>query len=141
MKSLITITALLTLLTGCGSKPVDSKPARAELIGEWQSTGLPSGFVRDVGSDAGASSTLSIHDNGSFTARFFPQRSPYRYIDFTGAWELADPSVTPSGSWSIEVQGNHLQCRSEDGQLVLRYTISGKDNYLVEYKKKHKPSD
>ena len=135
MKILITITTLIASLTCCGSKPVDSKPARNELVGEWNSTGFPAGFVRDAGGAASGIASISIKNDGSFSAIHFPQRDPYRYVNLNTTWELADPSITPSGSWSIEAQGEHLQCRKKGSQLILRYTISGKDNYSVEYKK------
>ena len=43
--------------------------------------------------------------------------------------------MTPSGSWSIEFDGNFLQCRRNEAQLELRFLISGKDELSVTYKK------
>lgn len=136
MKKLITIATLVGSLTCCGSKPVDSKPARDELVGEWQSEGFPDGFVREAGNSGGSPSRISIKNDGSFSATLFPQRDPYRYVNLNGIWELSDPSMTPSGSWSIYGGGEHFQCRKDGSQLLLRYTISGMDNYSVDYKKK-----
>ncbi|MGJ8634469.1 MAG: hypothetical protein ACSHX7_11180, partial [Luteolibacter sp.] len=56
--------------------------------------------------------------------------------------------MTPPGSWSLELSGNFLQCRKNGQGLVLRYVISGKDGYHVDFVRKvatfkwlqHKPS-
>jgi len=149
MKILIVAVSLISALTSCGSKPVTSEPANVEIIGEWECSEFPRGFVAKAGSETNRpTSIILIQNDGSFSARSFPQREPYRYEDFDGGWELADPSITPSGSWSIEFQGNHLQCRRDGSELVLRYTIDGMDEYSVEYTKKQnklatprKPSD
>lgn len=151
MKKLIATAILIVALTSCGSEPVSSEPAKTELIGEWECAELPDGFIREVGSKpTNPISRISIREDGGLSASNFPVRSPYRLIDIDGAWGLSDPSVTPSGAWSVEFQGHHLQCRRQGGELVLRCTISGKDNYSAEYKKKQnkpematprKPSD
>ena len=136
MKGLIAVTALMAILPCCGSKPSNSKPSQTEITGHWECTQFPEGFIRQVGSNTtNPISSLSIRDDGSISARSFPARSPYRFIDIDGTWEIAEPSMTPSGSWSVEFQGQHLQCRRNGDHLVLRYTISGKDNYSVEYQK------
>ena len=151
MKKLIATAALIVAFTSCGSEPVSSEPARSEVIGEWECAEFPDGFIRAVGGKvANPISRISIRDDGSLSASNFPVRSPYRFMDIDGVWGLSDPSITPSGAWSVGFQGHHLQCRRQGGELVLRCTIGGKDNYSAEYKKKQnkaqmatprKPSD
>ncbi len=151
MKKLIAVAALASALLSCNSKPVSLKPKRTEITGDWECTDFPNSFVTKVGgSGVEPVGTISIRDDGSIAASNFPDRDPYRFVDITGAWELVNPSITPSGLWSVEFQGNHLQCYRNSGQLILRYTISGKDEYFADYKKKpnkqqmatpRKPSD
>ena len=141
MKLLIATAALIVVFTSCGSEPVSSEPARSEVIGEWECADLPDGFIREVGSTvANPISSISIREDGGLSASNFPVRSPYRFMNIEGGWGLSDPSITPSGAWSVEFQGHHLQCRRLGGELVLRLTISGKDNYSAEYKKKQNKS-
>ena len=133
----LTFGTLIVALLIFGSLPVSSQPEKSEIVGEWECTDLPEGFVRQVDNKIGNPiGRISIRDDGGLSASNFPQRSPYRLVDVDGVWELADPSMTPTGAWSVEFQGEHLQCRRGVRQLILRYTISGKDNYYAVYKKK-----
>ena len=142
MKTLIAVAALIGALSSCGSKPVSSEPARTEITGEWECSDFPTGFVSEVGgSIADPVGTISIRGDGSISASNFPGRDPYRFVEITGVWELADPTITPTGSWSVEFQGNHLQCRRSGEQLILRNTISGKNGYFADYKKKPNKSE
>jgi hypothetical protein len=137
MKILIATVTIIAALTSCGSKPVSSEPRRSEVIGEWECSELPDGFIREAGSKiANPTSKISIREDGSLSASNFPVRSPYRFVDINCVWGLSDPSITPSGTWSVEMQGHHLQCRRQSKELVLRLTISGKDNYFAYYKKR-----
>ncbi|MEM9237662.1 MAG: hypothetical protein AAGB14_12865 [Verrucomicrobiota bacterium] len=119
-----------------GSGPLRSEPERSEIVGEWECADLPRGFIAQLDKTGSGISKISIRDDGSLSASNFPQRSPYRLIDIDGAWSLSDPSITPSGAWSVEFQRKHLQVRRQLGRLVLRYSISGKDNYYADYVKR-----
>jgi hypothetical protein len=138
--NLLAFVPIFALLTGCGSKLVADKPAPNEIVGVWECSEFPSGFLREVGSaDGTRMSQLAIRDDGTCTASNFPQRTPYRFIDVAiSSWTLTDPSMTPSGAWSIEFDGNFLQCRRAGEHLELRYLISGKDEYSVNYKRQNK---
>ncbi len=141
MKKLIAVVTLTfgTLIVALifGSLPVSSQPVKSEIVGEWECTDLPEGFVQQVDNKIGNPiGRITIREDGGLSASSFPQRSPYRLVDVDGVWELTDPSMTPTGTWSVEFQGEHLQCRRGVRQLILRYTISGKDNYYAVYKKK-----
>ena len=117
-----------------------AKPAPNEIVGVWECKEFPAGFLREVGNAVGTRvSQIVIRDDGTCTASKFPQRTPYRFIDAaTSSWTLIDPSMTPSGVWSVEFDGNFLQCRRAGKHLQLRYFISGKDEYSVNYKKQNK---
>ncbi len=113
------------------------KPSLIEIVGVWECSEFPSGFLRQAGSvDDTPMSRITIRDDGTCTASHFPQRTPYRFIDVANSsWALTDPSITPSGAWSIEFNGNFLQCRRAGEHLELRYLISGKGEYSVNYKR------
>ena len=113
------------------------KPARDEVVGVWECSEFQPGFLRGDGSTDGARiSRIVIRDDGTCSASNFPQRTPYRFIDIDHAsWVLRDPSMTPSGAWSVEFNGEFLQCRRTRKDIELRYTISGKDEYSVNYKR------
>jgi hypothetical protein len=124
---------VFAVVAGCGSKPAVDRPDRTEIVGVWECSEFPAGFVSKVGT---RKSSITIRDDGTCSASNFPQRSPYRFIDAgRSTWRLIDPSMTPSGSWSIEFDGNFLQCRRNGAQLELRFLISGKDELSVTYKK------
>ena len=119
-----------------GSGPVRSKPEKSEIVGEWECVDLPEGFISQLDGAGGHISRISFREDGTLTTSNFPQRSPYRLVDIDSVWSLSDPSITPSGAWSVEFQMEHLQFRRHLGRLVLRYSISGKDNYYANYKKR-----
>lgn len=136
MKLAIAILVAATL-TGCGSKPVDDMPDEMEIVGVWECSDIPSGFLTTDGVAAESqTSQISIREDGTCSVSNFPQRSPYRFIAVTGSsWTFADPSMTPGGGWSVEFDGNFLQCRRNGDALELRYLISGKDGYSVTYQR------
>jgi len=125
--------AVFTVVVGCGSKPAVDRPDRTEIVGVWECSEFPASFVSEAGT---RKSSITVRDDGTCSASNFPQRSPYRFIDAANStWRLIDPSMTPSGSWSIEFDENFLQCRRNGAQLELRYLISGKDELSVNYKR------
>ena len=126
----------IAVLTSCESKPVVDEPEAGEIVGVWECSKFPSGFLAKVRADAGTQkSVIVIREDGTCTASNLPQRSPYRLIDMpSSSWTLTDPSMTPSGAWSVEFDGHFLQCRRIGDQLELRYVIRGKDEYSVSYK-------
>ena len=126
----------LAALTGCDSRPVASKPHDHEITGVWVCSDFPSGFLAKakVG-PASPTSKIEIRKDGSCSASNMPQRDPYRFVDVSSSWTLTDPSMTPSGTWSVELGGNFLQCRRKGDDLELRYLISGMDEYSVTYQR------
>jgi hypothetical protein len=137
MKILIATVTIIAALISCGSKPVSSEPTKSDIIGEWECSELPDGFIREAGSKiANPISKIFIREDGSLSASNFPVRSPYRFVDMNCVWGLSDPSRTPSGTWSVEMQGHYLQCRRQGKELVLCLTISAQYYYFAEYKKK-----
>ena len=122
----------------CDSKPVDQTPSKKELVGIWECVSFPETFLKEVGESPGSIlSQITILADGTLTANKLPERDPYRFIEISrSSWSLADPSVTPSGSWSLSFKGQHLQCRGKGDELILRLTISGMDNYYADYRRK-----
>jgi hypothetical protein len=127
----------IAILTSCGSKPVVDKPATGEIVGVWECSDFPSGFLAKAGVDAGSQrSRIVIREDGTCSASNMPQRSPYRFIEVpNSSWTLTDPSMTPSGAWSVEFDGHLLQFRRAGDRLELGHLISGKEEYSVEYKR------
>ena len=129
---------MLALVVSCGSKPVTEEPDVEELLGVWECSDFPSGFLDKVGlAKPIPISRVVIREDGSCSAENFPQRSPYRFEDLPASnWSLVDPSRTPSGAWSVEIAGHYLQCRRKGDELRLRCLISGMDEYAVTYRRK-----
>jgi hypothetical protein len=125
------------ILTSCGKKPLVDKPDVEEIVGVWECSDFPSEFLAKVGNAAGSRrSQIVIREDGTCSASNMPQRSPYRFIEVpNSSWTFTDPSMTPSGAWSIEFDGYFLQCRRSGDRLELSYLISGKDEYSVNYKR------
>jgi len=124
------------ILTGCRSKPVAEMPDRKDIVGVWECVDFPSGFLEKSGFTDTTTSRIVIHENGICSAYNFPLRSPYRFVELESiSWTLTQPSMTPSGAWSVELAGNFLQCRRNGDELELSYLISGMDEYRVIYQK------
>ncbi|HEY8991617.1 MAG TPA: hypothetical protein VIM46_06545 [Luteolibacter sp.] len=136
MKMLVTIAAL-AVLTSCDSKPVVEKPASNELAGVWECSDFPAEFLTKAGkATSPPRSRILIRHDGSCAAVNFPQSAPYRFSDVANAsWQLVGPFMTPSGAWSVELDGVFLQCRRSGGRLELRYHISATDAWTVNYKR------
>lgn len=137
MKMLTIAITVAAILSSCDSRPVDKQPSINEVVGIWECSEFPSTLLKETGVGSGMiTSRIEFRRDGSCTATHFPQRSPYKFINVgVASWELIDPSMTPSGSWSIEFSGNFLQCRDDGGSLVLRYLVSGKDEISIDYKR------
>ena len=133
---MFTFAIFIIALLVFGSGPVKTDPERSDIVGEWECAHLPQGFLRQVDETGTPIIQISIREDGSLSASNFPQRGPYRFIDVDSVWNLADPSRTPSGAWAVEFQMEHLQLRRKFGRLVLRYSISGMDNYYADFTKK-----
>ena len=126
---------LTAILLSCDSRPVSEKPTFDQAVGIWECSDFPASFLAKAGVESGeVTSRIEIRRDGSFQATNFPQRTPYRFREvISSSWEFTDPSMTPSGSWSIDFGSDFLQCRQKGGKLILRYIISGKDNYRADY--------
>ncbi len=134
---LFAIITIAACLTGCGKKLVVDKPARDEIVGVWECSEFPSKFLGEAGGPVGTQkSRIVFRDDGTCTASHFPQRTPYRFTDIVNSsWQITDPSMTPSGIWSVEFEGNFLKCLRAGADLELRFTISAMDHYTVDYKR------
>jgi hypothetical protein len=128
---------LHAFILGCGSKPVTEEPDAAELVGVWECSEFPSGFLARAGvSEPYPVSRIVIRADGSCHVVNLPQRSPDRFDDLpASSWALVAPSMTPSGAWSVEIAGHFLQCLRDGDELVLRCVISGMDGYAIIYRR------
>ncbi len=103
------------LLAGCGSSPVDRQPTKTEIAGTYTAQ-LPNGLV----------STVTVGSNGEITGSNVPERSlssddiNYRRVQST--WRFTDPSMTPSGFWSIEFDGMFFSIYSSGGKFFLHHS-------------------
>jgi hypothetical protein len=134
---LISVILFGLFFSGCRSDPVTNEPDQSEIIGVWECSDFPIGFLQKAGGSNGSiTSRVVIKGNGMCTLTNFPERSPYRLVDEQASpWRLIDGWRTPSGSWSVEIGTSFLQCRRKGGDLELRHTISGKDHYFITYER------
>ncbi len=124
--------SLLMILTSCEDS-LTVKPAKSELVGLWKCKQLPKGFLKSIGNLASVECSIQFNTNGSFVAKSIPHRDPHRLIDLQGTWRMLDPSMTPSGKWSVEINGTFLRLVRRGGKLVLKQSIDVLNGYEAEY--------
>jgi hypothetical protein len=113
-------------------------PNKEELIGTWECEPLPKRTLEALGK---APSQLKLNRGGSFHAEIFPMSEPMRLVEKGGPWELLDPTMTPSGSCSIELNGVFLSIRKRGDQLVLHYPIDVLEGHSADYIRKNESAD
>jgi hypothetical protein len=121
------------LLVSCGDEPLMTLPDKEDLIGTWECQPLPKRTLQALGR---APSSLRLNRGGSFYAERFPMTEPLRLEETGGPWVLRDPTITPSGSCSIELKDVFLSLRKRGDQLVLHYPIDVLEGYSAEYIRK-----
>lgn len=122
-------------LVSCGDKPVMTLPDREALVGTWECQPYPKRTQQALGK-ASALGQLVLDQDGSYTATNFPMKHPLRLYESRGHWELLDPTITPSGVCSIQLEGAFLSIRRRGDRLVLHYPIDVLEDYSAEYLKK-----
>ncbi|MFN0075873.1 MAG: hypothetical protein ACKVY0_05310 [Prosthecobacter sp.] len=127
--------ALLVVLASCDDA-LNSKPANSELLGLWTCKQLPAKFLKNIGSPASVVSSIQLNGDGSFTAQSIAKRSPDRLTDLQGKWSIVDPSMTPSGKWSVEIDGYFFRLARKGGKLVLEQSIDVLKGYEAEFERK-----
>ncbi len=136
MKRLLALMTAAALLAGCDGAPVESAPERSEIVGVWRCGDFPSRFMGYAGADpASTVSRITFYEDGRCLASKLPRRSPDGFIDLDSTWALHPGTRTPSGYWSVEVDGYFLQCRRVGEALELRLTISATDNFFARYRR------
>ena len=83
-----------------------------------------------------APSELRLNRGGSFYAESFPKSDPMRLVEVGGPWVLRDPTTTPSGTCSLEMDGEFLSIRKRGDQLVLHYPIDVLEGHSTDYIRK-----
>ena len=105
------VAGLLKFLASCGPAPIDEQPSLGALAGEYEAT-LEDGKV----------SRLYLSEEGFLTAVSVPVRSmglsKIEHHTIQDLGQLQAPSNTPSGTWSLEVDGQFFQIY-RDGEEVL----------------------
>jgi hypothetical protein len=127
------LAAAAFLLVSCGDEPLMTLPNKEDLIGTWECQPLPKRTLQALGK---APSSLRLNRGGSFYAERFPMTEPLRLEETGGPWVLRDPTITPSGSCSIELKDVFLSLRKRGDQLVLHYPIDVLEGYSAEYIRK-----
>jgi|GEM_PF-1977798 len=126
--------SLLMTLTSCEDS-VTSKPAATELVGLWKCKKLPDGFLKSAGGPVLVECSIQFNLDGTFVAKSLPERDPYRLADSIGKWDILDPSKTPSGEWSVEIDGTFLRFARRGGKLLLKQSIDVLAGYRAEYER------
>lgn len=101
------------------------------VVGKWRSRSFSKKLAIKIGLNEPVESTIEIRNDGSFTARNFPVRSPYRLVDLEGRWRVISGEMTPSGKDSLLLDDNFLTGARTVGNDCLVYLVSGKDEIKV----------
>lgn len=131
-------TTVLLLFASCDDS-VSSKPQDREVVGVWKCKQLPEDFLRRAGESAAVVSSITFNADGTFVAKSFPDRDPYRLRDFQGNWHVTDPSMTPAGKWSVEIEGKFLRFARRGSKLVLKQLIDAIYEYGAEFEREAMP--
>ena len=127
---------LILMLSSCG-RPETIEPKITDLVGKWKCETLPHEFLKSAGVSSVAVSNIIFNADGTYIASSFPQSSPHRLQDTSGKWVIVDPSMTPSGKWSIEVDGNFLQLKRKGDSLFIHQAIDVLNAYNAEFEKEN----
>lgn len=129
----------ILVLSSCSDEPVMSLPRLEDLAGEWECEELPRRTEAAIGK-ASVLGKLVLNRGGSYSVKNFPVADPMRLIDASGQWTLLDPTMTPSGVCSIELDGCFLALRRRGDRFVLRYPIDVLQGYFAEYIQCQRPA-
>lgn len=81
--------------------------------------------------------SIQFNHDGTFAAKSIPIRDPHRLADLAGKWDILDPSMTPSGKWSVEIDGTFLRLARQGGNLMLMQSIDVLADYRAEYEREN----
>ena len=131
--TILLLTVSSCIFSSCENQAVAEKPERSKLVGTWECKSLSQSVRDKVGSpEDGILPRLTLNEDGSFEAANFPVRDPYEYINLSSKWELVQPALTPTNSWSVVADVYHLQCRKDES---LRLTVSAKNHLFVYFRR------
>ena len=100
---------------GFATGPIRESPSNGDMVGTWICRKLPTGFTNEAGEREWSSSTiLVLNDDGSVEATNFPKAEPYRYENFSASWALVEPGMTPTGAYSLSINGHFLTIGKND---------------------------
>ena len=125
---------LIWMLSSCGH-PETVEPKITDLVGKWNCDTLPCEFLKSAGVTSLAISSIIFNADGTYIAKALPQSSPHRLQDISGNWVIVDPPMTPSGKWSIELNGTFLQLKSRGDNLFIHLSIDVLKSYNAEFEK------
>lgn len=125
---------LVFIMSSCGDEPVMKTPVINDLVGVWECQGFSKREKNKVGNEMNPGN-LILQSNRTYIAQKFPVSDPLRMIEKNGRWDLLDPSITPSGVCSVELDGNFLSLYRRGDKLVLRYPVDVLEGISVEYVK------
>ena len=115
------------------SGPIETRPEKREFVGVWGCSKLPVGFTNEAGERSGTDGPmLNLRADGSMEATNFPTDEPYRYENFSSSWSLVEPGRTPSGRWSLSVNGYFIKIHKDDS---LRFPIDVTYNYEAVFRR------
>ena len=115
-------------------EPVMNLPAVEDLAGEWECQGGLRGAKVAIGNGM-KPGNLILRSNRICIAQNFPEPHPLRLIEKSGPWDLLDPTRTPSGVCSVELDGTFLSLHHRGDKLVLHYPVDVLEGISVEYVK------
>jgi hypothetical protein len=118
----------------CQDHAVKTAPPHSDLVGTWVWDSVP-GNLKSATDSIPKTGALVLNSDGTYTANGFPLRSPLRFVNRSGNWEVIDGSMTPSGKYSIEMDGIFLSIRRRGDRFVLHHAVDVLNDYRVDYVK------
>ncbi len=109
-------------------------PTINDLVGIWECQGFLKP-IKNADGDEVSPGDLILKSNKGFSVRNFPVSEPLRMIEKVGRWDLLDPSITPHGVYSVDLDGFFLALYRRGDKLVLHYPVDVLKGISVEYVK------
>lgn len=128
------VISISAFLTSCGGNYISAQPSISRLEGEWVQYEISKELrSKNINSSVG---NLILHRDGRFEANGLAVRDPLRLMATKGSWRVAGPTVTPSGKWSVELDGPiFLVVTETGGDLLLHHTVDPVENLRVSFKR------
>ncbi len=104
---------LVFMMPSCSDEPVMTLPAVEDLDGVWECQGFSKQTKVAMGNEI-KPGNLVLRRDGAYRVQNCPVSDPLRMIEKSGRWDLLDPTITPSGVSSVELNGTFYHSTTEE---------------------------